>query len=208
MAPALLTFDVFGTLVDWRRGLAEAVAPLGIALTDEAFDRVVDRQGAEERRTVFRPYREIVASSLVDELGISPAAADAVAAGVGRWPLFPDVRPALGRLLEVAPCVALTNSDAAHGAQVEAQLGFRLSAWICSEDLRIYKPRLRVWSAAAERLGASLDATWWHVAAYADYDLVPARALGLTTVLVARPHMRPGAADRSLADLAALAESL
>jgi 2-haloacid dehalogenase len=208
MSPALLTFDVFGTLVDWRRGLAEALAPVGVALADDAFDRIVDRQGAEERRLPFRSYREIVAASLVAEVGIDAGAADAIAADAGRWPLFPDARGALGRLLEIAPCVALTNSDAAHGAQVEAQLGFRLSAWICSEELRVYKPRLRVWNAAADRLGATLDPTWWHVSAYADYDLVPARALGLTTVLVRRPHERSGPADRIVPELGALADSI
>ncbi len=44
--PALLTFDVFGTIVDWRRGLAGALAAAGVAMDDALFDRIVDAQGA------------------------------------------------------------------------------------------------------------------------------------------------------------------
>ena len=61
--PALFTFDVFGTVCDWRRGLER---DLGRALTDTEFDRVIDRQGALEQ--TFAPYRDIVARSLVEVL--------------------------------------------------------------------------------------------------------------------------------------------
>src|SRR5207302_6464426 len=99
------TFDIFGTVVDWRRGLREAV---GSALTDADFDGLIDRQGELESES-FRPYAEIVAQSLVDELGLTEAQAARIGADAGRWPLFADSPDALRRLRTVAPCAAITN---------------------------------------------------------------------------------------------------
>jgi FMN phosphatase YigB (HAD superfamily) len=53
-APRLLTFDVFGTVLDWRRGLSEAAARAGHPLAEGDFDRIVDRQGAIEQQPPFR----------------------------------------------------------------------------------------------------------------------------------------------------------
>jgi 2-haloacid dehalogenase len=205
MAPRLLTFDVFGTVLDWRRGLAEALAVRGRGLGPGDFDRVVDLQGALEQRPPFRAYREIVAASLVEALGLDPAAADEIGRDAGLWPLYPDSSAALRRLLAIAPCVAMTNSDRAHGAQVQEALGFRLAAWICAEDVRCYKPDPRFWREVSERTGLPPGREWWHVSAYADYDGSVASSLGLTTVFVDRPHARPGAADLVVKDLAELA---
>jgi 2-haloalkanoic acid dehalogenase type II len=204
MRPRVLSFDIFGTVVDWRRGLLAALARQGAALDEAGFDRVIDAQGAEERGD-YRPYREITARSLIEVAGLPVAAADEVAAGIGDWPLFSDSAAAFARLLEEAICVAMTNSDRVHRQGVERQLGLRLTHWICAEDLRLYKPDERFWRRTAERIGEPLSPAWWHVSAYADYDLDAARRLGLTTVFVSRPHNRPGPADRHVADLLGLA---
>jgi 2-haloacid dehalogenase len=200
--PALLTFDVFGTVLDWKGGLARSV---GRPLDDAAFDRVIDHQGRAEQAHPVRSYRSIVADSLVDELAVPREAAERIGAEAGRWPLFADAPEGLRRLLAVAPCAATTNSDHAHGEQVQATLGFRLSAWLCAEELGCYKPSCAVWHEAARRLAAPLDRSWWHVSAYGDYDLEVARALGLTCVFVRRPHHRPGPHDFVVADLVELA---
>ncbi len=204
----LVTLDIFGTVVDWRRGLTEAVAAAGCRIGPADFDRVVDRQGALEQLRPFRSYRHIVAASLVDVLLLSPADADAIGAQAGAWPLYPDSRSALRRILRAVPCAAMTNSDTAHGAQVQAALGFPLSAWFCAEDVGCYKPDRTFWHAVAERLGVDPGPDWWHVSAYADYDLHVASSLGLTTVFVARPHARPGPATHRVAHLTELADLL
>ena len=195
MAPALLTFDIFGTVLDWRKGVGES-----------DFDRIVDVQGDLEQQQRFRTYTEIVAESLVRVRRVDVVTAAGIAAQAGNWPLFPDSRDALRRIRAVAPCVATTNSDRAHGEQVQAQLGFQLDGWICAEEVRAYKPDRRIWEAAARNMAKSFDRSWWHVSAYADYDLRTARELGLTSVFVRRPHSRPGPADITVADLAALAD--
>ncbi len=205
-APALLTFDVFGTIVDWRCGVADALAAAGIAMDEVMFDRIVDAQGALESRPPFRRYREIVAESLRTVCGLDAPRADAIGAAVGAWPAYRDARAALRRLVARAPCAALTNSDRDHGEEVQARLGLRLSAWLCAEEVRCYKPDPRFWRELSARLGVAPDPRWWHVSAYADYDLDVARGLGLTTVFVARPHARPGEATHAVPDLAALAD--
>jgi 2-haloalkanoic acid dehalogenase type II len=204
--PVLLTFDVFGTVLDWRSGTLQAIAGAGGALPEERFDEVVDAQGRLERATPGRPYREIVAQSLVEVAGLAPAAAARIGAAAGEWPLFPDSAAALARIQRLAPCGATTNSDRAHGEQVQRQLGFRLAHWWCAEEIGCYKPDPLVWEHAARAAGVPWGRGWWHVSAYADYDLSVARRLGLTTVYVERPHRRPGEADLVVPDLGALAD--
>ena len=196
MKPSLLTFDIFGTVLDWRSGLGE-----------RDFDRIVDVQGHLEQER-FRPYTEIVAESLIRVRRMDAVSAARTAAEAGNWPLFPDSRDALRRMKKLAKLAATTNSDRAHGEQGQAQLGFLLDAWICAEEVRAYKPDRRIWDAVAKRLGKPFDRSWWHVSAYADYDLRTARELGLTSVFVQRPHSRPGEADLTVPDLAALADRL
>jgi len=208
--PSLLTFDIFGTVLDWRRGMRSAVAGAGGAWDDGTFDRVIDAQGKAEGGP-FRRYADITAESLIDVVGLSPPAAAEIGAGVGTWPPYPDSAEGLRRLMRIAPCAAMTNSDRAHGPQAQAGLGLTLSHWICAEESRAYKPAPAVWHYVSERLGVPFGPRWWHVSAYGDYDLSTARSLGLTCVYVERPHARPGPADVHVGDLielAAVAEML
>jgi 2-haloacid dehalogenase len=199
MSIALLTFDIFGTVLDWRRGLGR--------LTDAQFDRAVDRQGELEKGR-WRSYTEIVAQSLLDVASIDAVTAARLAAEAGTWPLFPDSAQALRELRKIAPCAAITNSDRVHGEQVQAQLGFRLDGWICAEEVHAYKPDAKMWKAASDKLGVPFSRDWWHVSAYADYDHGAARALGLTCVHVKRSHSRPVPANLIVDDLAELAEEV
>lgn len=201
--PKLITFDIFGTVVDWRGGLRRDAG----GLTDDEFDRIIDVQGREEQGK-FRPYRAIVKLSLIEVLKMAPKKAEHIGANAGKWPLYDDSIEGLRRLMRVAACAATTNSDAVHGEQVQKHLGFRLSHWICSEDLGFYKPSPRVWEAAAKICGVEPGPDWWHVSAYADYDLGAANRLGLTTVFVPRPHARPGKASLTVENLIHLAEKI
>ena len=252
MRPKILSFDIFGTVVDWRRGLLAALGRQGVMLPEAAFDDVIavglakDPKSRFERasdlasvaRHALRPagqrqadtiaastqaaheptrqaaaeggpyatYAEITARSLETEIGLAPEAASEIAAGIGDWPVYADSPAALRRLLAMASCVAMTNSDRAHREPIQRQLGAPLSAWVCAEDLRLYKPDPRFWHRTSEVLAEPFSPAWWHVSGYADYDLDVARRLGLTTVFVARPHARPGAADHQVSDLAGLAD--
>jgi len=204
MNPTLFTYDVLGTILDWRRGMSEALAAHGHAMTEGEFDRITTTQMQLEMGP-FRAYADIVAQSLVEVVGMDPAKAHAVGESIGRGPLFPDSSEGLSRLMRLAPCVAMTNSDRAHRGQIEAQLGFSLSGWFSAEDTRVYKPAHEFWHHVARKRGLRFDKNWWHVSAYADSDLDVARSLGLTAVFIKRPHQVSGGADyefRSLPELA------
>jgi putative hydrolase of the HAD superfamily len=126
---------------------------------------------------------------------------------VGLWPPYPDSAAALARLARIAPLVAITNSDRDQGQAIRTALGdVPWACWLCAEDTLIYKPDPRAWDACAAATGVDFGSGWWHVSAYADYDLEEAHRRGLTTVFVERPHGRPGPATHRVPDLAALAD--
>ena len=203
--PALITFDIFGTVLDWRRGMRQDVTRAGGAWDEGTFDRVIDAQGRAETGG-FRPYAEITAESLREVAGLPAEAASAIGARVGAWPAYPDAAEGLRRLMRVAPCAAMTNSDLVHGEQVQTGLGLPLTHWICAEESRVYKPDPAMWRYASARVGVALGPAWWHVSAYGDYDLETARGLSLTCVYVTRPHARPGPSDLAVRDLLELAD--
>jgi 2-haloalkanoic acid dehalogenase type II len=205
MLPSLITFDVFGTIVDWRAGLQADLGSAGYPCSDALFDRIIAAQATTESGP-FRTYREITAASLVQVAGLDAAVADHIGQHLGRWPLFPDSREALRRLQQMVPCIAMTNSDRIHSQQVQDQLGFSLSDWVCAEEVRLYKPDPAFWHAIAARRNIEPGRIWWHASAYADYDLRTASKLGLTTVFVERAHSLSGASDYRVGDLDRLAD--
>lgn len=205
--PTLLTFDIFGTVLDWRRGLVDAVAAHGVDMDDRRFQAVIDHQARAESGP-YRSYSDIAAESLVSVLRLPKKAAREIAEDAGEWPLYPDAADGLRALMRVAPCVAMTNSDQSHGKQVQDQLGFRLNGWICAEDVRCYKPAPEFWTAVSSRRGVPFGSNWWHVSAYADYDMQTAARLGLTTVFIERDHNVWGPSSLTAPDLRALATML
>jgi FMN phosphatase YigB (HAD superfamily) len=194
--PELITFDFFGTVINWQAGFQ----------VGDKFDAVVDAQGRMEKER-FRRYADIVADSLVEVCGFDRARAEAVGKNVGYFPFYADSRAALHRLMKIAPCAALTNSDLAHKAQILEHLGY-LSGWTCAEEVGCYKPAREFWLRAKDRFGVEPGPSWWHVSAYGDYDLETATELGLTRVFVRRPHHRPGPHDVAVSDLGVLADRL
>jgi len=205
--PSLLTFDVFGTVLDWRQGLVDAAVAHGIDVDDRRFQAVIDHQARAESGP-YRSYAEIAAESLVQVLRMPKKIARTIAEEAGAWPLFPDAADGLRALMRIAPCVAMTNSDQGHGKQVQDQLGFRLNGWICAEDVRCYKPAPEFWTAVSSRRGVPFGRSWWHVSAYADYDMQTASRLGLTTVFIERDHNVWGPSTMTAPDLRALATML
>lgn len=200
--PEIITFDFFGTVIDWRQGFKEAAG-----VEHEEFDRLIDIQGRLEQQS-FRRYAEIVADSLVELKSISREQAQKIGDEVGYFPLYPDSKSALHRLMRIAPCAATTNSDLIHKAQILERLE-SMSGWTCAEELGCYKPSPAFFEKARAKLGiATAGPSWWHVSAYGDYDLEVAKKLGLTCVFVNRPHQRPGPHDFAVADLGVLADRL
>jgi 2-haloacid dehalogenase len=218
-----LTFDCYGTLIDWERGLLDALqpvlAPRGIdAPDDELLERYASHEAALEAGE-YLPYREVVARSLHglgEELGFVPSEdeAAAFADAVGDWPAFPDSAAALRRLATRFRLGVITNCDDDLFGRSNRRLGVTFDWVLTAQALRGYKPRPANFELALERIGLPRERVL-HVAQSLYHDHVPAKELGLTTVWVDRRHGRSGfgatpaataTPDLVVADMRSLAE--
>jgi 2-haloalkanoic acid dehalogenase type II len=193
-----LSFDCYGTLIDWEAGLAAILAPWArerrIALSaEELLERYAEAEAREERETPAAPYPEILGAamrSLGAALGVEVSAADTgrLAASVAEWPAFPDSPGALAALSARYKLVILSNVDRASFAGSNARLGVRFDAIVTAQDVGSYKPALRnfeVLMEAVRGIGVA-DGRLLHVAQSLFHDHVPARSVGLPTVWIDR----------------------
>lgn len=196
-------FDVFGTVVDWRRGVAEAVAPalaarrLAVSPWDFADAWRAEYQPAMERiRSGDRGYVALDALHLenlgrvLDALGIAAEFDDRARGALNRaWerlPPWPDAVAGLAAIraqgLLVAPC---SNGSIGMMARLARHGGLVWDAVLGADVARGYKPEPEVYRRSVEALGLAAGEVMM-VAAHND-DLRAARALGLATAFVPRP---------------------
>ncbi|MEO5965258.1 MAG: haloacid dehalogenase type II [Candidatus Limnocylindrales bacterium] len=195
-----LTFDCYGTLIDWETGLLAAMRrALGAPGLDASDNDLLERYARHEAALEagpYRRYREVLASGLArvaSELGMTPSDRELTAFGdsVGDWPAFPDSADALARLHTRFRLVVLTNCDDDLFGASNRRLGVTFDEVITAQQLGSYKPAERNFHAAFERLELPRERIL-HVAQSLFHDHVPAKALGMTTVWVNRRHDRPG----------------
>jgi 2-haloacid dehalogenase len=195
-----LTFDCYGTLIDWEAGLSAAFAPIlavhGIAATgDDVLERYARYEAAAEAGP-YQLYREVLATGLrgvADELGFTPTS-DEIAAFSGSvvdWPAFPDSAAALARLHRRFRLGVITNCDDdlfdASARRLETDFDWVVTA----QQARSYKPDEANFHLALERIALPRERIV-HVAQSLYHDHVPAQRLGFTTVWINRRHDRPG----------------
>jgi 2-haloacid dehalogenase len=195
-----ITFDCYGTLIDWEEGILNALqpvlAPRGVETApDELLERYA-RHEAELEAGDYLPYREILARALrrlCDELGVSPseAEADVFAQAIADWPAFPDTAAALRRLHTRFRLGVITNCDRDLFALSNRRLGITFDWVVTAEDSRAYKPGLRPFELAFETIDVPRERIL-HAAQSLFHDHVPAGQLGLASVWVDRRHDREG----------------
>ena len=198
-----LTFDCYGTLIDWETGL---LAGLRAALAahrvegtdDELLEAYADAEATLENGP-YLPYREILADGLraiAARLGTTVTDGQAAAFGgsVADWPAFPDSAAALARLKTRFRLGVLTNCDDDLFAASNRRLGVGFDWIVTAQQVRSYKPDTRNFAALFERLAADgvRPERILHVAQSLFHDHAPAKRLGLTTVWIDRRHGRPG----------------
>ncbi len=188
-----LTFDCYGTLIDWESGITTAIQTAaqrsGVELRREAilaeYHRVEPTVQAEE----YQPYRAVlraVAVALAGELGweLEPERAGFLADSVADWAPFRDTNAALERLRAAGYQLGiLSNVDDDLLAGTLRNLSVEFDFLITAEQVRAYKPAQAHFLKARELLGAS---RWLHVAQSLFHDVVPAAALGIPAVWVNR----------------------
>jgi 2-haloacid dehalogenase len=193
-----LTFDCYGTLIDWESGILAALRPWAAAHRVEADDELLLAAfaRAEARREVAEPtapYPRILAGVLEDlaeELGATASRqeAETFAGSVKDWPAFPDSADALAYLQRHYKLVIVSNVDRASFRHSNAKLGVTFDAIVTAEDAGAYKPAPNHFHLALAWLaeqGIAKDRVL-HVAQSLYHDHVPAKRLGLATMWVNR----------------------
>jgi 2-haloacid dehalogenase len=195
-----LTFDCYGTLIDWEAGLSAAFRPVlaghGIRAADED---VLERFSRHENRIESGPYlryRDVLAETLravLDEFGATPTDEEARTFGgsVVDWPPFPDSAAALALLKRRFRLGVLTNCDDDLFAASNRRLGVEFDWIVTAQQVGSYKPSEANFQALFARLGLPRERIL-HVAQSLFHDHVPARRLGLTSVWIDRRHGREG----------------
>jgi len=199
-----VTFDCYGTLVDWETGIGTAVAelltPRGITRpTADVLESFARHEAESEARTPILPYhallREVIAA-VGRDLGVDFDDRDtlAFADSIGRWPLFADVLPALKRLRESMVVAILSNVDWRSFRKTEPAFAGSVEMFCLAEDIGAYKPSPVAFQALLARLanrGIAVTEVL-HVAQSLFHDHVPASQLGITTCWVDRRHGQAG----------------
>lgn len=199
-----LSFDCYGTLIDWEAGIAAILGPWarsrGLALEDEAlltaYGTHEARAEAEHPRALYPDILARSMTALGQELDADVTAQDAqrLAVSVPDWPAFDDSHAALTSLGSQFRLIILSNVDRASFAGSNQRLEVTFDSVLTAEDIGSYKPSPRNFDALlaeARRLGVA-EGRLLHVAQSLFHDHVPARRAGLPTVWINRRRDRPG----------------
>lgn len=220
----VLTFDCYGTLIDWETGIFSALRPIlsahGKPITDSALLEMYSTLEAEAEQGEFQPYRDVLQSVVRGfgqrlEFTPTPAEMRSLPESLATWRPFPDTVPALVELKKRYQLAVISNVDddlfAATAPQLRVSFNHVITAW----QARCYKPCLEIFQMALTRIGVSAGQVL-HVGQSIYHDVIPAKSLGISTVWVNRPSPRPGAGaakaasakpDLEVADLTALSKA-
>lgn len=200
----VLSFDCYGTLIDWETGIAEALADFarraGLS-REELLDLFARHESAQQQATPRMRYAELLAHVLrrmAADAGIPVTEEEAQSFGrsVPDWPAFPDSPEALAYLKRHSRLVILSNVDRASFAGSARRLGVDFDLVLTAEDIGSYKPDPRNFRALAEavrEMGFAPE-EHLHVAQSLFHDIVPAKRAGMRTAWIDRRAGRPGGA--------------
>ena len=188
-----LTFDCYGTLIDWETGTIEALRPLlarhGITLSDDEIIAVAQELEEPLCKPPYRRYRAVLAG-VVEGFGhrfgfpVGAEDRDLLAASIPSWRPFPDTVDALRALGRRYRLAIISNVDDDLFAATAQQLGVSFDAVVTAEQARCYKPDRAIFEEALRRLGAEPGSVG-HIAEGVS-EISPARQLGCATVWVRR----------------------
>jgi 2-haloacid dehalogenase len=200
-----LTFDCYGTLIDWERGILNQLKPWaashGVEVSDDALlEAFGDAESRCERETPTRLYPQILENVLERlathwSLTLHDGEARHFGESVGRWPAFPDSPVALQYLKQHYKLVIISNVDYASFAKSQQRLGVMFDRVITAQDIGSYKPDLRNFQYAMADIKQTLDVESrqvLHTAQSIFHDIVPAKSIGLATMWVNRRRGQKG----------------
>ena len=199
-----LSFDCYGTLIDWESGMIEGLAPLTARVgrpisRDEILQAHAKHESSQQAQTPGKLYRDllpIVYRRLAEEWGVPVSWAECLAYGrsVMRWPAFPDTAEALKYLKQHYKLVILSNVDNESFASSNEKLGVAFDAVYTAEDVGSYKPADRNFEYMLSKLtdlGIRKDDIL-HTAESLFHDHEPANRMGLASCWIYRRHDQEG----------------
>ena len=219
----VLTFDCYGTMIDWETGIFSALRPILAAhkksIADSELLQLYSELEASAEQGEFLRYRDVLQSvvrGFGEHLEFVPTDAEvrSLPDSLANWPPFPDTVEALRKLKSRYQLAVISNVDDDLFAATAPKLGVAFNHVITAQQVGCYKPCMRIFKLAEERIGVSRD-QWLHVGQSIYHDVIPAQSLGIATVWVNRPSPRPGAGaakaaagkpDLEVPDLKTLAE--
>jgi 2-haloacid dehalogenase len=201
---SVLTFDCYGTLIDWETGIVSALGPWleanGIGVErDQILAAFARAESPQQEATPGMLYSDLLAEvhgAIAREFGLAPdrEAARAFGASIGDWPAFADSAEALAYLKRHYQLVILSNVDRASFARSKRKLGVEFDAIFTAEDIGSYKPDPRNFQYMIARLAERGigKGQILHTAESLYHDHMPAKRFGLATCWI---HRRAGRED-------------
>lgn len=196
----IIMFDCYGTLIDWETGILRALRPLmqryGVKLSDEAVLEQYAEIESHLEAGPFLRYSEVLVGVVEAmarrwQVDLRPEDREVLVKSLPSWPPFPEVPSCLKRLKKHVRLAILSNIDRDLFEQSSRHQGVSFDFVFVAEEIGSYKPDLRNFRYALERLPCPPQRVL-HVAQSLYHDIVPAKILGLTTVWVNRRKGRPG----------------
>jgi 2-haloacid dehalogenase len=195
-----ITFDCYGTLIDWESGILSALRPLlqqhGAELGDSELLQLYGELEAAAEAGEYRSYRDVlceVVRGFGQRLGfeVSTAEVDSLPDSIATWKPFPDTANALNKLHARFQLAIISNIDDDLFAASARQFGIDFDHVITAAQAGAYKPSPTIFRLAQQKLSVSTQ-EWFHAGQSIYHDVIPAKSLGISTVWVNRPSLRPG----------------
>jgi 2-haloacid dehalogenase len=196
----VITFDCYGTLIDWETGILNALRPVLSAhsakLSDPDILRLFGELEAEAESSEYHPYRDVLQSvvrGFGSRLGFHPTDAEqqSLPDSLANWRPFPDTVAALRRLKTKFKLGIISNVDDDLFSATARRLEINFDYVITAGQARAYKPSLKIFELAKQRIGIPSE-QWLHTAQSLYHDVISAKSLGISTVWVNRPSLRAG----------------
>jgi len=196
----VITFDCYGTLIDWETGIRDAFREdlEGLALSNSQKSRFFEVYQKEEKRIEaekpYRSYREVLseaAEAAAKEFSknFPDRLSTILPERLPKWEPFPDTNPALERLAKNHSLGILSNVDDDLLADTLKQFTIKFDLLVTAEQVRSYKPGTKHFEEARKHIGTK---RWLHAASSLYHDIDPASRLGLKTIWVNRKNSREG----------------
>ena len=196
----VITFDCYGTLIDWETGILRVLRPLLQRHGHERSDaQILERYAQLELQAEsshYKSYRKVLRNVVVGfaadlAFEVSDVERRCLEESLADWQAFPDTAQALGKLATRYRLGVLSNVDDDLFTTTAPKLGVKLDHLVTAQQVGAYKPSPQFFHQALEVVAAPKHAVL-HVAQSLHHDVAPARRLGIATVWVNRRHDRDG----------------